>query len=226
MKYLVANWKAQMTLPLITAWVTDFKNLISQNERVSDALKNKVFEIIICPPSPFILYVKNNLADAPGVTVGSQSVSVMGQGKYTGEVTAEALRDVVDYSIIGHSERRSIMNESEEIIKNQIDQAQKNGIKQILCVRNTQDQIYDGVNMLAYEPTEAIGTGANAAVGDVLKMKQKLSFPTETPFLYGGSADATNMTEYLDTGEVDGFLVGTASLSADSFFAMAQKMSE
>ena len=80
--------------------------------------------------------------------------------------------------------------------------------------------------MVAYEPTGAIGTGANAAVVDVLDMKKQLSIPTNIPFLYGGSVYAENMTEYLDTGEVDGFLVGTASLSAEKFFAMAYKMLE
>ncbi len=226
MKYLIANWKAQMTLPLVITWVNEFRSLVEKDEQVSSALADKVFKIIICPPSPFTLYLKKHLGDAPGIAIGSQSLSPKENGKYTGEVTAEALSGVVDYSIIGHSERRSHFKESEEVIKGQIDRAQENGIKQILCVRNQQDKLYEGVSMVAYEPTGAIGTGANAAVVDVLDMKKQLSIPTNIPFLYGGSVYAENMTEYLDTGEVDGFLVGTASLSAEKFFAMAYKMLE
>ena len=224
MKYLVANWKAQMTLPLITEWVKEFRMLVENDKQVSSALTDKIFEIIICPPSPFILYLKNHLADVPGIKIGSQSLSSKENGKYTGEVTAEALSGIVDYAIIGHSERRSHLQESEEIIKNQIDRAQESGIKQILCVRNTEDQIYEGVDIVAYEPTEAIGTGANAAVVDVLDMKKQLSLPTDVSFLYGGSADDKNMTEYLHTNEVDGFLVGTASLDPNRFYTMATKM--
>jgi triosephosphate isomerase len=224
MNYLIANWKAQMTLPLITEWMKDFRALIEQDDHVSKALTDKIFEIIICPPSPFTLYLKKHVGDIPGISIGSQSLSPKGNGKYTGEITAEALRDVVNYSIIGHSERRSHFHESEEIIHNQIDQAQKNGIKQILCVRNTQDQIYESVDMVAYEPVEAIGTGANATVDDVLEMKKQLALTADVSFFYGGSVDDTNMKGYLDTGEINGFLVGTASLKAESFFAMTTKM--
>ena len=217
MKYLVANWKAQMTLPLITAWVKDFKRRIEKNEQI---------KIIICPPFPFTIYVKEQLKDTPGVAIGSQSLSVMAQGRYTGEVTAEALCDIVTYSIIGHSERRSYIKETEAMIKTQIDRARENSIKQILCVRNAQDQRYPKVDMVAYEPVEAIGTGTNARVTDILYMKKKLSLPSDTLFLYGGSVDDTNISEYLGTNEIDGFLVGTASLSAEKFCAMARKISE
>ena len=230
MKYLVANWKAQMTKNDIVQWTYEFSALMhkdsEENRTLKSALEKNTLRIIICPPFPHIMLTGKLLSDHNGIYMGAQTVSAKEPGKFTGEVTAATLNEICGYVLIGHSERRSHLQESEEIIRNQIDRAQENGIKQILCVRNTEDQIYKGVDIVAYEPTEAIGTGANAAVDDVLGMKQRLSFPKKAPFLYGGSADDTNMTEYLHTNEVDGFLVGTASLDPHRFYTMAQKMLE
>ena len=90
-----------------------------------------------------------------------------------------------------------------------------------MCIRGVKDELH-GADTIAYEPVEAIGSGQNADLEDVLSMKKLLKISTETTYLYGGSADQHNITEYLKSGEIDGFLVGTASLNASSFFAMAQ----
>ncbi|MDA1316878.1 MAG: triose-phosphate isomerase [bacterium] len=228
MKYLVANWKAQMTKNDIEHWTYEFSTLMhkdsEENRTLKSALEKNSLRIIICPPFPHIMLTAKLLSDHTGIYMGAQTVSTKEPGKFTGEVTAATLIELCGYSIIGHSERRSHFNESEEDIHNQIQQCIKEKITPIQCIRNEKDTIYPEVSIVAYEPTEAIGTGENADVDDVISMKQQLSLPTNVSFLYGGSTDASNIKGYLDAGEVDGFLVGTASLKAESFYAMATKM--
>lgn len=222
MKYLIANWKAQMILAETTQWLNVFYRLISADEILKKKLKNEL-SLVICPPAPFIVYVGDHLNNV-NIKVGSQNISSMNRGKFTGEITAEALKDICDYAIIGHSERRSEFNESEETIALKLTQASQHGLKTIHCVRNYSDKRYDLADMVAYEPVEAIGTGANADINTIVQMKSKLNISHQTPFLYGGSVDSKNISHYLDTDKIDGFLVGTASLDPQEFYLMATKM--
>lgn len=224
MKYLIANWKAQMTLNDILEWLRVFMLSLQNNQTLITKLKNNELSIVICPPFPFIPTVRDHIKNITGMYVGAQDVSTVAQGKYTGEVTADALKDIADYVIVGHSERREHFHETEKQIELKMSLADQYSIRSIQCVRNEQDAIYDHAKLIAYEPVEAIGTGANAAVEDVLSMKKRLSIPENVPFLYGGSADTSNIHDYLKTHEVDGFLVGTASLDAKEFYQMAIQM--
>ncbi|MCR4285965.1 MAG: triose-phosphate isomerase [Candidatus Kaiserbacteria bacterium] len=224
MKYLIANWKAQATLSEMILWIETFRELLHTDHTVQHKLEKKELTIIICPPFPYLLYIKNRFQDVEGITVGAQTVSHIKEGKYTGEVTAKALKDAATFSIVGHSERRSNFHESEDEIERKVSLCNQYHIEPILCVRSENDTIYEDVKIVAFETVEAIGTGKNEDVAHVLEMKQKMKVPAETSFLYGGSADEENMREYLDTGEVHGFIVGTASLDPREFFTMAQKM--
>ena len=80
--------------------------------------------------------------------------------------------------------------------------------------------------MVAYEPVEAIGTGTNASVESVLDFKKSLNISPEISFIYGGSVDEKNISEYIATNEVDGYLVGSASLDPDRFFSMLTQLYE
>lgn len=224
MKYLIANWKAQTTLSEMIEWIETLRELLKEDHSVAEKLKNNELKIIICPPFPYLLYVKNRFQDIHGIEVGGQNVAHFKEGKYTGEVTAKALKDAAEYAIIGHSERREYFNESEEDIERKVSLCNQFHITPILCVRNERDRIFDDVSILAFEPLDAIGTGDNADVSYVLEMKKKMNLSPGTSFLYGGSADASNIMEYLNTGEIDGFLVGTASLDPREFFAMAREI--
>ncbi|MDP4011023.1 MAG: triose-phosphate isomerase family protein [Candidatus Roizmanbacteria bacterium] len=230
MKYLIANWKAQMTKNDIVQWTYEFSALMrkdsEENRTLKSALEKNTLRIIICAPFPHIILTGKLLSDHHGIYMGAQTVSAKEPGKFTGEVTAVTLNEICGYVLIGHSERRSHFNESEEDIQNQIQQCIKARIIPILCVRTADDIIYPEAQIIAYEPVEAIGSGANASVADVLMMKKHISLPEYISFLYGGSADDLNMKEYLDTNEVDGFLVGTASLVPDKFYQMAVSMSK
>ncbi len=223
MKYLIANWKAQMTFPQIQTWCQDFLELVNSDTALLTNLQQNNIEIIICPPFPFIQFVQYQIKNVKNIVVGAQTVSSIEEGKFTGEVTAKSLQGIAQYAIIGHSERRTHFNETEEMISQKIDQCKKYGVQTILCVRNQEDTIYE-TDIVAYEPTSSIGTGKNANPQDVVTMKKTLNLSSTIPFLYGGSADENNEHEYLQTGEVNGFLVGTASLNAKEFYEMAKKL--
>lgn len=223
MRYLIANWKAQMTFPQIKTWCQDFLELVNADGTLLTNLQQNNIEIIICPPFPFLQYIQNQVKDVKNIAVGAQTVSSIEEGKFTGEVTAKSLQQLAQYAIIGHSERRTHFHETEEVISQKIAQCKKYGMKTILCVRNEQDTIYE-TDLLAYEPTSAIGTGKNANPQDVLNMKKNIQNSSSIPFIYGGSADEHNEQDYLHTGEIDGFLVGTASLNAKEFYEMAKML--
>lgn len=223
MKLLIANWKASITVPQAMEWLHTFLDYVNK-ENVETKLEEADTHIIICPPFPLIPVIKEHCLLYKNINVGSQTVSSEGHGAFTGEVTAELLKEYSSYAIIGHSERRKYFHLTEEEISQQVGQAIAHDIAPILCVRNEHDTMYEHVNYIAYEPVDAIGSGHNADVNDVIAVKQKLNLPENTSFIYGGSVDEQNIASYLQSGEIDGFLVGTASLQADSFIKLVEVM--
>ncbi len=224
MKYLIANWKAQMTLSEIMIWTSSFSKDVKGNDQLLQQLKDKKLQIIICPPFPFLMTVNEELNDLPNVLSGAQAVSSKEEGKYTGEVTANALSTITKYALVGHSERRQHFHESDNEVQEQLRLSKKALIEPILCVRGTHDIVHPEAQLVAYEPSDAIGTGNNAKVSDVLKMKADLNLLPPVQFLYGASVDLPNMKGYLETGEIAGLLVGTASLDARRFYQIATYM--
>lgn len=223
MQYLIANWKAQMTYENVKEWITLYKKTLSQNGPVQEAIASGSLTIVICPSYPFIPYVLEQLKDTK-IHLGSQDVSEKESGKYTGEVTAAALKDMAEYAIVGHSERRSHFAESDSQISQKITQCNNNAIQPILCVRNTEDQLQHNIKIVAYEPVAAIGSGQNEDPALVVDMKKRLSLPQGCSFLYGGSVSRDNIADYARTKEIDGYLVGTASLDAEHFLALAEQL--
>lgn len=223
MQYLIANWKAELTYADAQEWVTLFARLLSENNSVTSAIQDKKLSIIVCPPYPFIPFVKDNLQNK-GILIGSQDISSKERGKYTGEVTAHAMKDIIQYAIVGHSERRVHCNETDAQVFEKIMQCANNAIQPILCIRDTNDTLHAEAKIIAYEPVAAIGSGQNEDAAAVIEMKKKLMIPAATTFLYGGSVDRDNIRQYTQTGEIHGFLVGSASLHADHFFSLAQEL--
>ena len=223
MKYLIANFKAETTISDITKWISEWITLLDQNIQVKDAIVSKKIEIIIAPPFPFLYHVQQSMSPH-GIKTAAQNVSSFVKGKYTGEVTSEALATFASHVIIGHSERRSNFHESEEDIKNKIERAQESHITPILCVRGDADKIHLNIPLLAYEPVSSIGTGHNENPETVVAVKYRCNLSPNTAFLYGGSVDETNIKAYLDTNEIDGFLVGSASLHATQFMSLAKEL--
>jgi triosephosphate isomerase len=213
MKYIVANWKAHFSLEEVQKWLHDFSAL------PLNKCEGKV-EIIICPPFPFLEALSDRLYE-PMIKIGAQDISQFTQGAHTGEVTAETLSGLVDYVIIGHSERRGQLGEADETIATKCERALEHNIQPILCVRGQQDAIHKTVQFIAYEPVEAIGSGENMPLNEVVTMKKSLSLAPEQKFLYGGSVKPDDAAIYLQSSDIDGVIVGGSSLIPDELFAIA-----
>lgn len=213
MKYIIANWKAHKNFEAAGQWLAVF----SRHDLTK--LKGKL-QVIICPPFPFISLVKERLARYDFIKVGAQDVSFFAEGPRTGEVAAENLAGLVDYVIIGHSERRRYFAETTSVIFQKCGRAQKNRLEPIFCLRDVNDIIASKVRFVAYEPVAAVGTGDNEPLAKVLQLKKQLRLSRDAVFIYGGSVDEKNASDYLNSDAVDGLLVGGASLDADAFYAI------
>lgn len=206
--------------------------------------------VVICPPFVFLPEVKKILKRA---SLGAQDVFWEEKGPFTGEVSAAMLKGLgVKYVIVGHSERRRWLKETDEIINKKVKAALKTGLKVILCVgeplavrrkgltaakRFVADQLKEdlvGLHskfyilnsrlIVAYEPIWAIGTGRADKPRDTAEMVQFIKQFLHSTFyilnskvLYGGSVNSQNAEKFLQLKEIDGALVGGASLKAEEF---------
>lgn len=212
MKYILANWKANKNFPEVREWIYTFVREYRAHENVT---------IVIFPPFPFISYVQGKLKDCKNVFVGSQTLSTFGEGSYTGEVTAASLEGMAAYTIIGHSERRKTFSETDEQLAEKVKHALVHTITPVYCVRDENDPIPPNVKFVAYEPITAIGTGKAEPVDQTITMKKKIKLAPGSFFIYGGSVQKENIADYLAAGEIDGFLIGKASLDASHLIQIA-----
>ena len=208
MKYFIANWKANKNLDEALDWLDRLLKLPFRNDRA---------KMVVCPPFHLIYPLKLKLKSNPLISLGAQNISAFESGSYTGEVTAKSLQGLVEYTIIGHSERREYFNEKYDILLKKTRLAKKYQIEPIFCVRGENDAIPAGVRIVAYEPTYTIGSGNNELIEKVLEAKQKLKLPKNVIFIYGGSVNKNNVPSYLRSQEIDGLLVGGASLDPKEF---------
>ncbi len=224
MKYLIANWKSTKNINDALAWVKEFNQLLINNKQVVDKLNNNYLKIIICPSYQLIFSVKEKIYRHKNIHLGSQDCSFFEQGNYTGEVSAQNLKGLVDYCIVGHSERRKYLKETDNVIDQKISLLKDYFIEPILCVRDEKDQVPQGVTLIAYEPVYAIGTGKNEDILSVISSKRKINPGMGNIFIYGGSVNPENITQYSKSPEVHGFLVGNASKDPKSFIGIASKL--
>ncbi len=210
MRYFIANWKANKNINEALLWIDVF--LKQQRSSWSNSVR-----IVICPPYPLLYPLSEKIKKMKNIYLGVQNLSIFDNGSFTGEVTAKMVEGLVQYSIIGHSERRKYFSETEDQIEKKIIQAKKHHIEPILCVRDENDKIFPQAKIVAYEPIYAIGTGLNEPPEKVLVKKQRLNLQSNTIFLYGGSVNETNIEKYLATDQINGFLVGNASLDPLKF---------
>lgn len=212
---IVANWKSNKN----TLEVEDFFKVFSPKVK---EVSLKRTEVVISPSFPFI-YKCNQLIsqDELNVSLAAKNISPFTQGAYTGEVAASQISDLAQYVIIGHSERRNYFNEDEDLIKKKVSLANEVGLKVILCVQDENTTVYDGVDTVAYEPIGSIGTGRPDDPERVEEVLTKLHerYPN-VRLLYGGSVDSNSIHNYTEIALVKGYLVGGASLDADSFLQL------
>ncbi len=217
MKYFIANWKAHKTIYEALDWIKIFTKVLSTDEDLLVKLSQNQIKIIVCPPSLYLYFLKQHIKEFNNVHIGTQDISMFEQGSYTGEVSASMLKPHIEYSIVGHSERRKEFHENETMIESKVKLLNKNAVTSILCVRNQHDSLYQSADLIAFEPVEAIGTGRNMSIQDVIEIKKTLNLQPHQPFIYGGSITAQDCREYKEGDEVDGFLIGKASLDAKEF---------
>lgn len=216
MKYLIGNWKANKNLTEVEEWFKTFADLF--NQKRPDWSNN--LEVVICPPFVYLqktsVLIKNYSLP---IKLGAQDVAPFGNGPYTGEVIASQLSELVEYVIIGHSERRKNFGESDEILSEKVKQANAAGLKIIYCVPDDQTIIPKSISIVAYEPVWAIGSGkpetpTNASqVAKVIKNNPKV-----TAVIYGGSVKPDNVVSYLEAADISGVLPGGASLDPLQFW--------
>ncbi|OUC15434.1 MAG: triose-phosphate isomerase [Alkalinema sp. CACIAM 70d] len=229
---LAGNWKMFKTQAETLEFVQGFKPLV--DEAPTDR------EIILCVPFTDLSVLSKTLHGSR-IQVGAQNVHWEDSGAFTGEISASMLVEIgVRYVVIGHSERRQYFGETDETVNFRLRAAQKAGLTPILCVGETKQQrdagetenvIFDqlakdliGVDqsnlIIAYEPIWAIGTGDTCAADEANRVigliRSKLSNPDVT-IQYGGSVKPDNIDEIMAQPEIDGALVGGASLEPNSF---------
>ena len=192
-------------------------------------------DVVICPP-----YTSLREAVASGLTVFAQNVHWADEGAFTGEVSAAMLREMgVAGSIVGHSERRLLFGETDENVGRRARHALRAGLRVIACVGEleaerergeTEDVLRRQVSVLApdeglvvaYEPVWAIGTGKTATPELAQEAHAFIKTLLDVPVLYGGSVKAENAEALLAQRDVDGALVGGASLAVEDFAAICQ----
>lgn len=233
-KIIAANWKMN----------NDFSDIKPFVKFVKKNQKNRK-GLVVCVPSVML----KSFADAAKgvVETGAENCHFAEKGAYTGEISAQMVKSAgASYSIVGHSERRQIFGETNEMLNKKLKSCLNVGLKVIFCIGETLEEkskyksvlkkeIIEGFKditdfsniVIAYEPVWAIGTGCVATTQDISKVHGfikklcKETFDVDMPVLYGGSVKPSNSGEILALAEVDGVLIGGASLKAEDYVAIA-----
>jgi triosephosphate isomerase (TIM) len=212
-------------------------------------------EKVICPPFPSLLAVAA-LLEATDIGLGAQNMHWEEKGAFTGEISPRMVKEFCNYVILGHSERRAMFGDTDQVVNRKVQAAKAIDLTPIVCVGETLAQ-YEAKEtaavvarqiaeslagvaaefgpriVIAYEPVWAIGTGkassgenANGVVADVIRPALAKLFgersAQEVRVLYGGSVTSANAAEFFGQSEIDGALVGGASLKADEFVAITR----
>ena len=242
--FIAGNWKMNLDRASAAALA---EALARQAEAVSDV------DLAVCPPSVYIDAVGKALAGSP-IALGAQNVYHQPSGAYTGEISVAMLKDLgCRYVILGHSERRHVLGETDEQINEKVLAALGAGLTPIVCVGELLEQREAGQTLevirrqfdgslaglsapqmgqivLAYEPVWAIGTGKVATpeqaegvhldLRKIMEDRYNEEVAQSVRIQYGGSVKPENAAELLAQPDIDGALVGGASLKADQFMGI------
>lgn len=226
MKIIAGNWKMNGTRTALSEMINALQNIDTQNT------------IILCVP-----YTLLNI-DSGRIALGAQDTSTHDHGAYTGEVSAQMIAETgAKYVIVGHSERRQYHGETNNIVQQKAAAAMAAGLIPIICIGETMDEKQSGIAMqviesgirecvppntnkniiIAYEPRWAIGAGITPTDDEIAAAHKLIADTlsnmglTNIPILYGASVKATNAAQIMSIPNVDGVLVGGASLKPDDF---------
>ncbi len=242
MKKLIAgNWKMNGDLDSARALIADIVNRVDADDDLQER-----FEFLVCPPTLHIGSVRHALYGFPAIKLGAQDCSPLGNGAHTGDLSAAMLKDsACSYVIVGHSERRADHGEDDALVQAKAKAVLAADMIPIICVGETDAQResgealdvvsaqlkgslpdvkhYDDI-VVAYEPVWAIGTGKVAGVSDIEEMHAHIRgiVGPKVRILYGGSMKPDNAGDILRVANVDGGLIGGASLKAETFLGIAR----
>lgn len=236
--FVAGNWKMNGT-----------RASLVELDAIRDALSNGSAgraELALCVPATLLMAAAER-SSGTRLFVGAQDCHTAESGAYTGDISAEMLRDAgASHVIVGHSERRANHGETDAIVRAKAEAAHRAGLVAIICVGETRaerdagetlrvvgrqidDSVPEGAEsadtIIAYEPVWAIGTGLTPSVQDVADVhsfiRRRLGANNQPiRLLYGGSVKASNAAELLSIDDVDGALVGGASLTAKDFLGI------
>ena len=246
-KIIAANWKMNMTIGETVGFFEKFLRELGDDRHV---------EVVIVPPFTVLAKANEILRDVQNVKLGAQNMHWEKPGAYTGEISADMLRDLlVNYVVLGHSERRTYFGETDAIVNKKVHAAVKNSLRPIVCIGETleerdgckveqvlstqvagslasltADQLEETV--IAYEPVWAIGTGrtatpqqaqdAHAFIRQELAKLHGPEIAAKVRIQYGGSVKPGNAAELMSQADIDGALVGGASLDPRGFAEIVQ----
>ena len=240
---IVANWKMYTDLADASILATTVRNYAASIAGI---------EIVLCPPAIWLTELREIVGHGGKIQLGAQNIFYEAEGAYTGEISPLMVKDVADYVIVGHSERREHFGEMDLEVNEKVIAALRAGLSPIICVgekkKSSQyptqpvEQLKEALEhvpkkyykqiVVAYEPIWAIITkenrNRNADVEHVVKVTAALRelVLRDSPILYGGSVNSSNAKEYATRPEIDGALVGAASLRAADFIKVCSIWAE
>jgi triosephosphate isomerase (TIM) len=248
-KLIIANFKMNLNVHDASLYLHKLSEMVPVHRNV---------EVVLTPTMLTIQSLSLQI-NRRQFKLAAQNFYWRDSGAFTGEVSATQLRGIVDYALVGHSERRHVFHETDKDTRAKVQSAIRNNIRPVLCVGETaseramgetndviHDQLIGGLAnitsdelsevVIAYEPVWAIGTGNNAVPADVtaaikavrsqIKHLYGAKQAEQIQVLYGGSVKAESAADYLALPEVDGLLVGGASLDAHAFTSIIKKAHE
>ncbi|MFC0187489.1 triose-phosphate isomerase [Fictibacillus aquaticus] len=247
---IAGNWKMNKTLSEARSFVEEVKGLVPSAEAVDS---------VICAPALFLDCLADEAEGTP-LAVGAQNMHFEESGAFTGEISPVMLKDLnVQYVILGHSERRELFAETDELVNQKTHAAFKHGLTPIVCVGETleqreadntkavvKEQTEKGLaglseeqvkqTVIAYEPVWAIGTGKTASSEDANEVCAYIRSVVAEQFSqvaadavriqYGGSVKPDNIKELMGMSDIDGALVGGASLDPQSYLQLLEGVSK
>ena len=223
--WIIANWKSNKTIQEALDWVAKVGSAIPKQDNL---------KVVVCPTFSCLSEVKKAIAVSNfPLLVGAQDLSPFDKGAYTGEESASLLKQLVNLSLIGHSERRQNFHEDDDMVAKKVNQSLENKIIPLVCVQDENTPVPKGCNMVAYEPVWAISTGLTNTPGvgrvdnpeDANKMANifKQKYGLQLQVIYGGSVDSSNFKSFVAQEDITGVLVGNASLDAREFIRIVNE---
>lgn len=209
--WIIANWKSNKTISEALDWISQVGPKLEKRENI---------KVVVCPPFVDIEEVKKAVmvGNFP-IMIGSQDLSPYDNGPYTGEETARILKELVDLSILGHSERRENFGETDEMVREKVKQAYAHQIIPLVCVQGVDVPVPENCKLAAYEPVSAVGTGNPDTPQNASEVAKALRerYGAELEVLYGGSVTSENAKAFVSQENISGLLIGKASLEAEEF---------